>query len=84
MLYVGLVLTFPELLRGILARNSFEDLSSTRVFVHKIRDIVDRIINDNVHALFRAIVGFYFLCADGFRHGCGGREILRRRSCIQL
>lgn len=76
------VLTFPELLRSILARNSFKDLSTTGMFVHEVRNIVDRFINYNVHALFRAIMGFYFLGADGFRHGCGGRETLRRCNCM--
>jgi hypothetical protein len=76
------VLTFPELLCGILAGNSFKDLSSTGVFIHEIRNVVDCFINYNVHALFRAIMGLHFLGADGFRHGCGGRETLLRCNCM--
>jgi hypothetical protein len=65
----GYVLTFPELLRRILARNSLQDLRPPRVFIDEGRHVVDGLVYDDVNALLRAVVRLDFLGADRFRHG---------------
>jgi len=59
-------LTLPELLGRILARNPLEDLSSTRMLIYKVRDVVNGLVDHNIHALFEAVVGLHLLCADCF------------------
>jgi len=45
-----LVVIFPELLGGVLARHALQDLGSAWVFVDKGGDIVHVCVDDNVHS----------------------------------
>jgi hypothetical protein len=61
-------LTFPKLLRGILARDPLKNLRSTGMLIHKVRDVVYVLVDHNVHALLGRGVRLYFLGGDCFRH----------------
>jgi len=43
-------MVFPELLRGVLASDSLEDLRAARVLVYEGGNIIHVLINDDVHA----------------------------------
>lgn len=80
----------PELLAGVLAADSLQDLGSTRVLFHKSIHLVYIVVDDDVQALVDAsslfnIVGGEFLRhVGGFRSGfwlrfavrvdCGGKQ----------
>ena len=64
--HIGISTHLPELLAGILAAYSLQDLGSTRVLFHKSIHLVYIVVNDDVQALVDAarlldIVGCEFL-----------------------
>ena len=75
--HIGISTHLPELLAGILAAYSLQDLGSTRVLFHKSIHLVYIVVDDDVQALVDAsslldIVGGEFLGHDG-----GARSALR-------
>lgn len=67
----------PELLRGVLAGDALEDLGAAGVLVDEVGDVVDAVVDDDVHALVGRVVGRDFGLGDRFGHclvvlGLGG------------
>ena len=56
----------PKLLRSILSRNPLQYLRTTGMFLVKVRDVVDSIFDDDVHAFFFGVVGCDFGRGEGF------------------
>jgi hypothetical protein len=58
----------PELLRGILASYTLEDLCAAGVFVDKLGYIEDIVVDDDVEALIGSFVGSHFSGCEFLRH----------------
>jgi len=58
----------PELLAGILATDSLQDLGSARVLVHELGDIVDVAVDDDPKALFDFVVRLDVFGGELLRH----------------
>lgn len=58
----------PELLRGVLASDALEDLGAAGVLVDEVGDVVDAVVDDDVHALVGRVVGRDFGLGDRFGH----------------
>jgi hypothetical protein len=61
----------PELLRGILACDTLEDLCAAGVLVGEFGDVVDVCVDDDVHALVGGVVGGDVGWGECLRHGGG-------------
>ena len=73
---------FPELLGGILPCNTFEDFGATGVLVDEVGHVVDILVDDNVEALIRGVVGGDVGGSESLRHFGRAREWVIR--CRQI
>jgi hypothetical protein len=64
---------FPELFGRVFAGDALEDLGAAWVLVNEIGNVVDRVVDDDVHALVGGVVGRDF----GWRDYLGHLELLR-------
>lgn len=64
---------FPELFGGVFAGDALKDLGAAWVLINEIGNVVDRVIDDDVHALVGGVVRRDF----GWRDCLGHLELLR-------
>lgn len=78
----------PELLAGIFAANSLQDLCAARVLVHETSHLIYIVINDDVQSLLNATRFLDIVRGELFRHGGWARSVFeawyRVNSCAMV